>query len=98
MVVMGTTLLMQKKIIHYPTLKTMLAIEGVIRNSELALSRNKILDLLEKKVMRSTLNVSLEYMQNRGLILETKKGFIWTFNEKMEKLISSKKANFIEMK
>ena len=94
---MAKTILVQKDILHYPTLKTILAIEEVIKKSQTALSRNRILDSLEKKVMRSTLNVALDYMQARGLILETKKGFIWTFNEKMNNLISKQKVTFSEI-
>ncbi|MGD0729262.1 MAG: hypothetical protein ABR981_04255, partial [Candidatus Micrarchaeaceae archaeon] len=71
---------MQKEILHYPTLKTILAIEEVIKRANNPLSRNKILEKLPTKVMRSTLNLALDYMERRGMVLETKKGFIWTFN------------------
>ncbi|MCL5430261.1 MAG: hypothetical protein M1504_02165 [Candidatus Marsarchaeota archaeon] len=76
-----------QKVVHYPNLKTILAIEEVIKSSQMALSRNQILARLPTKVMRSTLNLALRYMERRGLILETKKGFIWTFNpsKKLEK-------------
>ena len=80
----------QKEIIHYPTLKTILAIEEVIKKANNPLSRNQILSRLPTMVMRSTLNFALNYMERRGMVLETKKGFIWTFNpskrlEKAEK-------------
>lgn len=68
------------KVVHYPTLKTVLAIEEVIRNADLAVSRNQILDRLPSKAMRSTLNFALDYLEGRGMILETSKGFIWTYN------------------
>jgi hypothetical protein len=71
---------MQKEVVHYPTLKTILAIEEVIKKANNPLSRNKILATLPTKAMRSTLNLALDYMERRGLVLETKKGFIWTFN------------------
>lgn len=66
--------------VHSPTLKTVMAIEEVIENSEVAISRNKILSRLPTAVMRSTLNTALDYLEKKGIILETKKGFIWTFN------------------
>ncbi|OIO21196.1 hypothetical protein COV61_05605 [Candidatus Micrarchaeota archaeon CG11_big_fil_rev_8_21_14_0_20_47_5] len=69
-----------QEIVHYPTLKTILAIEKAVEKADIAISRNKIIDALPTKVMRSTLNVALDYMEKRGLVLETKKGFIWTFN------------------
>lgn len=72
--------LVQIEVLHYPTLKTIMAIEEVIKNADVAVSRNQILSKLENKLMRSTLNVALDYLEKRGLILETKNGFIWTFN------------------
>jgi hypothetical protein len=77
----------QEEIVHYPTLKTILAIEDVVKKANTPVSRNQILARLPTGVMRSTLNVALGYMEKRGLILETRKGFIWTFNpsKKLEK-------------
>ena len=76
-----------QEVVHYPTLKTLLAIEKAVEKADMAVSRNKIIEALPTKVMRSTLNVALDYLERRGLILETKKGFIWTFNpnRKLEK-------------
>lgn len=70
----------QQEVVHYPTLKTIMAIETVVKNADTAVSRNQILDRLPTKVMRSTLNVALGYLEKRGMVLETKHGFIWTFN------------------
>jgi hypothetical protein len=69
-----------QEVVHFPTLKTLLAIEDAIKNANRAISRNQILAKLPTKVMRSTLNTALEYLEKRGIILETKKGFVWTFN------------------
>ena len=71
---------MATAVVHYPTLKTVLAVEKVVRDANLAVSRNEILRRLPTATMRSTLNVTLGYLEKRGLILETKNGFIWTFN------------------
>ena len=78
---------LQKEVVHYPTLKTILAIEEVVKKANTPVSRNRILDRLPTGVMRSTLNLALDYMEKRGMVLETKKGFIWTFNssKKLEK-------------
>jgi len=67
-------------VLHYPTLKTVMAIEDVVKNAETAVSRNRILESLQTSVMRSTLNVALDYLEKRGMVLETKNGFVWTFN------------------
>jgi len=71
----------EAEVLHYPTLKTVMAIEEAIKNADLAVSRNRILESLPTSVMRSTLNVALDYLEKRGMVLETKKGFIWTFNQ-----------------
>ncbi len=70
----------RKDALHYPTLKTILAIEEVVKKANNPVSRNKILASLQTGVMRSTLNFALDYMEKRGMVCETKKGFIWTFN------------------
>lgn len=78
---------LQMEVVHYPTLKTVLAIENVIKKANVPVSRNRILARLQTGVMRSTLNLALDYMEKRGLVLETRKGFVWTFNpsKKLEK-------------
>lgn len=68
-----------RDIVHYPTLKTVLAIENVLRGSRAPMSRNQILARLPTKVMRSTLNLALDYMKKRDMITETGRGFVWTF-------------------
>ena len=83
------------EVLHFPTLKTVMAIEEVIKEADFALSRNKILDELDNSVMRSTLNVALDYLEKRGLILETKNGFIWTFNS--NKNLEKAEANALEV-
>ncbi|MFH0836263.1 MAG: hypothetical protein V1834_03825 [Candidatus Micrarchaeota archaeon] len=71
----------QIEVVHYPTLKTVMAIEDAVKNADTAVSRNQIIAKMPTKVMRSTLNVALGYLEKRGMVLETKKGFIWTFNQ-----------------
>jgi hypothetical protein len=83
------------EVVHFPTLKTVMAIEEVIKGADLALSRNKILSELDKGVMRSTLNVALDYLEKRSLVLETKNGFIWTFNP--NKNLEQAEANALEV-
>ena len=85
----------ETQVVHYPTLKTVLAIEDVVKNSDLAISRNGILERLPTKVMRSTLNYALNYLENRGMILETQKGFIWTYNP--SKKLSKAERNGLEV-
>ncbi len=74
----------QTVVLHYPTLKTVLTIEEAVRSADEPISRNKILERLPKAVMRPTLNVALDYLEKRGMILETKAGFVWTFNPSLK--------------
>ena len=83
----------QMQVVHYPTLKTVMAIEEVVKNADTAVSRNQILERMQAKTMRSTLNLALDYLEKRGLVLETKKGFIWTFNPSA-KLTMAEKSGY----
>jgi hypothetical protein len=71
---------MSKKVIHYPSLKTVLMVENVLKNSEKVLTREEIKKQLQNKIMHQTLNVILEYLESRGLIVDTHKGVLWTYN------------------
>ena len=68
------------KILHYPSLKTVLMIEKVIKKAESVMTREDIKKKLPTKVMHQTLNVVLEYLEDRGLIIDSHKGILWTYN------------------
>jgi len=74
----------EKNILHYPNLKTVLEVEDIIKKSELPLTRYKIIKKLKNKVMKQTLNVVIDYLDNRGVILDGKKGIIWTYQPRNE--------------
>ncbi len=81
---------MQKQmILHYPNLSTMLEVEKVLRTANGPLSKEEIKRRLPTKLMHQTLNVILQYMENRGLILIGEKGILWTYNPspKLQKVI-----------
>lgn len=69
-----------KQIIHYPSLKTMLMVEKVLREAEVMIGREELKKRLPNKVMHQTLNLILEYMENRGLIVDSHKGILWIYN------------------
>jgi hypothetical protein len=80
-----------KNILHYPNLKTVLEIEEIIKNTELPITRYKILKKLKQKVMKQTLNVIIDYLEEKGIILDSKKGIIWTYipkNKLKKKIIN----------
>ena len=68
-------------LIHYPTLKTILMIEGVLKKADLAISKNELMRRMSKKIMRQTLNAALNYMEERGLIIDSAKGVLWIYNK-----------------
>ncbi len=70
-----------QEVIHYPNLKTMLMVEKVLKEAETTLTREEIKEKLPTQIMHQTLNVILEYMEQRGLILDGHKGVLWTHND-----------------
>ncbi len=72
---------MIQKAIHYPNLKTVMMVEKVLRDADLMLTREDIKRKLPMGVMHQTLNVILEYLAERGLIIDSKKGILWAHND-----------------
>lgn len=68
------------KVIHYPTLKTVLLVEKVIQNSNNPINKNEIKRRLGVKIMHQTLNIILTYLEERGMIVKAKEGYVWTYN------------------
>ena len=70
-----------QEVIHYPNLKTMLMVEKVLKDAETILTREEIKKRLPAQIMHQTLNVVLEYMEQRGLIQDGHKGILWIYND-----------------
>jgi len=68
------------KVIHYPTLKTVLMIEKVIQKTTKPLNKSEIKRKLGVKIMHQTLNIVLTYLEERGMIVKAKDGYVWTYN------------------
>ena len=77
-------------ILHYPRLDTVLNVEEVIRKGRNPLSKNEIDRKLNKKIMRSTLNVILEYLEDSGKIAVLKEGIIWIYKDDISKKLKEK--------
>lgn len=67
-------------VLHYPNLKTILMIEDVLRTVDVSISKNEIMKRLPKKIMRQTLNIALDYLDNKNIIFCGDKGVTWIFN------------------
>ena len=69
-----------KQNLHYPTLKTVLVVEKTLRGVEMAISREELKRRLPMQIMHQTLNIILKYFEERGLILDGRKGILWIYN------------------
>ena len=72
---------MEQEILHYPNLKTVLMVEEVLKEAETVISREELKKRLPTQVMHQTLNVILEYLEERGFIIDGHKGILWTHND-----------------
>lgn len=82
--------LMKQEILHYPRLDTVLSVENVIKKAKQPLSKNELDRRLEKKIMRTTLNLILEYLEESGKIALLKEGIIWIYKEDVSKKLKAK--------
>lgn len=80
-----------QQIIHYPNLKTLLMVEKILKNAETLLTREEIKQRLPTKIMHQTLNLILEYLEERGMIIDSHKGILWIYNPspKLKKAIET---------
>ena len=67
-------------IVHFPSLKTVLMVEEVLRGTHGKLNREELKEKLPKKIMHQTLNVVLSYLSERGLISDNRQGIEWIYN------------------
>lgn len=68
------------QILHYPNLKTMLVIERTLKDTETMINREELKRRLPMQIMHQTLNLILQYLEERGMILDTHKGILWIYN------------------
>lgn len=69
-----------KPIIHYPNLKTMLMIEKILKNTQTLITREELKRRLPVKIMHQTLNLILDYLEEKGMIIDSHKGILWIYN------------------
>lgn len=82
-----------KRVIHYPTLKTVLLVEKVLQNSDKPLNKSRIKKKLGVKIMHQTLGVILTYLEERGMIVRAKEGYVWTYNPSKKLLKAIKEGH-----
>ncbi len=84
------------RIIHSPTLSTVLMVEDTLRKQDGPVSIEGLKRALPKKVMDQSLRMILAYLENKGSILIGPKGISWIANDNPEFLRMIKKSKVIE--
>ena len=84
------------RIIHSPTLSTVLMVEDTLRKQDGPISIEGIKRALPKKVMVQSLRIILAYLENKGSILIGPKGISWIANDNPKFLRMIKKSKVIE--
>jgi len=79
-----------QKILHYPRLDTILKVEKIIKKAKDSISKNEIDRRLNKQIMRPTLNLILNYLEESGKIAILKEGIIWIYKEDISSKLRDK--------
>ena len=79
-----------QQILHYPRLDTILKIEKLLKSAKEPISKNEIDRRLETQVMRPTLNLILEYLEQSGKIAIIKEGIIWIYSQDASKKLKDR--------
>ncbi|MBU1199736.1 MAG: hypothetical protein KKF46_05620 [Nanoarchaeota archaeon] len=90
--------MMLKQVLHYPRLDTILNVEKVLKNVKEAISKNEIDRRLQKQVMRPTLNLILEYLEESGKIALLKQGIIWIYKNDISRKLRQKLEKGVKVK
>ena len=70
-----------KKVIHWPTLNTVIMVENVLRKAESSvITIAELKRKLPKQVNHTTLMTILYYLENSNKIAVSLKGITWIFN------------------
>ena len=60
----------ENQIIHYPSLRTMLMVEKVLKEADTIIEREELKRRLPSKTMHQTLNLILKYLEEKGMIID----------------------------
>ncbi|MBS3086626.1 hypothetical protein J4422_02895 [Candidatus Pacearchaeota archaeon] len=76
-------------IIDYPSLKTFLMVERMLKNAEIVMTKEELKAKTSKKITYKTLNIILDYFKKQGKIMEGHRGILWIYNSspKLKKAI-----------
>jgi len=71
-------------------LDTILKVEKIIKKAKDSISKNEIDRRLNKQIMRPTLNLILNYLEESGKIAILKEGIIWIYKEDISSKLRDK--------
>ncbi|MDP2750174.1 MAG: hypothetical protein Q8O89_05055 [Nanoarchaeota archaeon] len=86
------------RIIHYPRLDTVLMVEDSLKKSEAVISKNELMRRLPKKMIRQTLNVILNYLEDAGKVYISKKGVSWIWHEDISPTLQKKLKDSVKIR
>jgi len=78
------------QVLHYPRLDTVLKVEAIIKKAKAPLSKNGIDRMLDRQIMRPTLNLILAYLEESGKIAVLKEGIVWVYLEDASKKLKAR--------
>ncbi len=84
-------------IYHWPTLKTVLSVEKVLKEADEALSIEELKRRLPTKIMDQTLRLILSYLEDKGMVLIGEKGILWIENNDPRFIRMIEKSKGIEL-
>lgn len=79
-----------QQILHYPRLDTILKVEKLLKSAKEPLSKNELDRRLDTQIMRPTLNLILEYLEQSGKIVLAKEGIVWIYSQDISKRLKGK--------
>ena len=79
-----------QQILHYPRLDTILKVEKILKTAKEPVSKNEIDRRLDTQIMRPTLNIILEYLEQSGKIAILKEGIIWIYSSDASEKLKAK--------
>jgi len=79
-----------QQILHYPRLDTILKVEKIFKSAKEPLSKNEIDRRLDAQIMRPTLNLILNYLEESGKIAILKEGIIWIYSQDISRKLRAK--------
>lgn len=93
---MMTKSVKEEKVLHFPNLRTVILVEETIKELGVTTKTN-LFKVLKNKVMWQTMEVILDYLYTRGMIVYDKIGqIVWVYNP--EGVRKWKKLKHLEVK